>query len=687
MGRSKRKAAAKQRQEQDFAKKKIKLGKRQRAENHTDTNVKTRQIHVPNQARATSVANAYEFDDHTDPKHRATGLTLTELLARTSHHNITTRTNALNAMANALLSPGAVAHAALRTRLSAAVSVSAAALSDEAVAVRVAAASLLSAVLTRRDGGTDAAPLLPLVCCHVLAALSHIRREVRVHAARFITTVCRAGDVSADALFDMPHSPLPSLADMLQATTGWRYRADVLTALELCLTPVVRGAVQVDTRSKGSVKVDEVSRVPFYYHRSVASRGMSGETGGGETSAILGRVSTDVLLQLLVRVSHVVTEALPCLSNGVQETNDAMRVATRVLRVLLEKWSDLRRDGIVPRETKVPVAVRRVLAECAGRLRSIRSAEVCAVLAEAALCIGDFTNAVRFGVQGVGLVKMSDRETGAVVCRCATRILQSVDDGGMRVGNGGEWTGQGGADGNQGNEKGKMEWRIAKEVRLFGLDVVGRFMNAVRRQDVGGIGLWCGALHGVLDFAIRRGSKEIRKAVMAHAGLASAIGVCATGGENAVLDKVVDVAVRVYEKVSVKLDMGGRKFAGFAQGIVKAVLADDVVYCVGGDALQRVVGMAFMSGVLLDESAVRFCGFVLKRAGDGMCELDAEVGGDVGVLGLFSILDGIEATLRLQGSGACNGFAARAVAFARVLEPHMVNDGVHEQLRRIVVAA
>lgn len=250
MPRSKRKAAA-----PDFVKKKQKLGPKTRAANVTDTSLKQRQIHIRNQSR------------HETPlKH---GLSLPDLLSRTRHHNAKTREAALNALSNALADETALAHTAKFSPTQVLVR-GGDALSDPIFHVRQAGAALLLKCL--KDAGDP-----QLVRSLIRAALSHIRADVRVDAAKLV------GKMKELGLIRFVGRPLDALSDLLNVVKSPKSRAIVLLAII---------AICEAEKEEKSLK-----RKPFFYHRP-AERGREKEL----------LVPSD---KMIIRISDIAIECMP----------------------------------------------------------------------------------------------------------------------------------------------------------------------------------------------------------------------------------------------------------------------------------------------------------------------------------------------------------------------------------------
>lgn len=287
MSRSKRKRAAQA--SQDFARKKTKLGKKVRPDNFTDTSLSTRQIHIPQQARATPAP----LSPTAAPP---TGLSLSDLLARATHHNHHTRTSSLNALSNAFTNTSAIAHRALSSRPHAAIATAAAALSDSTPTTRVAATALLSAALSSTP---DPSPLLPPLAPALAAALTHVRRDICLSTARAIPTLLNLPCLTPAKLFARA-DPLAPLSDLLSVTPAARARADVLSALCAVLPSVDPNSPSAQSSSTPSRLRDR----PFYFHARAPRT-------TPPAAVVPTRAGPAVLDKLTIRVANAVSEALP----------------------------------------------------------------------------------------------------------------------------------------------------------------------------------------------------------------------------------------------------------------------------------------------------------------------------------------------------------------------------------------
>ncbi|PXF40653.1 hypothetical protein BWQ96_09634 [Gracilariopsis chorda] len=294
MPRSKRKAAT-----QDFQKKKTKLGRKARPDNFTNTTVKHKQVFVPDQSRSAEQLSSTQ-----------TGLPLGDLLSRTRHHNFNTRTAAFNALTNAVKFRNATAHSALILAPALGISAAAFGLGDETPAVRTASHNFL---LSLWRFVSDVRPFRSIVSTALLACLSHIRLDIRLHSARALIALLGVQRISAEQLFAETANPLESLCDMLSVTTGTKGRTVVLDAVYAICGNSSRNSVahqsQTPSRDRTPRQRTELSSVEatlsFYYHRPRSTvtnlRGIP----------LCSRLSVQLATTLISRVANLTTECFP----------------------------------------------------------------------------------------------------------------------------------------------------------------------------------------------------------------------------------------------------------------------------------------------------------------------------------------------------------------------------------------
>lgn len=305
MPRSKRKAAT-----QDFQKKKTKLGRKARPDNFTDTTVRRKQVFVPDQSRSAEQLSSPH-----------TGLPLVDLLSRTRHHNANTRTAALNALTNALKVTNATAHSALTLAPSPVISAAAFALGDENPSVRTASQNLL---LGLWRFVSDVRPFRSFVSTALLACLSHIRLDIRLHSARALISILQARRICAEQLFAETANPLESLCDLLSVATGAKSRTIILDAIHaLCeYSSTNIGPDQLETsRERTPSESTPLSNVEatlsFYYHRPKSTASNSRGT------SLCSRLSAQLAATLTSRVANLTTECFPL----AETRRDAAKVA------------------------------------------------------------------------------------------------------------------------------------------------------------------------------------------------------------------------------------------------------------------------------------------------------------------------------------------------------------------------
>ncbi|MEE6518145.1 hypothetical protein FKM82_028915 [Ascaphus truei] len=149
----------KRKRQEDFQKIKLKVGKKKpKAENATDTNFRTRAIHLSEQLK----------EDRSLPTNNRK-LNITDLLSQMHHYNAGVKQSALLGLQELLTShPSAIG-----THISSIMSEVAAVFTDKDPAVRAAAVRLLQC-LTPMIPPEKIAPFFPLVSAHLSSAMTHI---------------------------------------------------------------------------------------------------------------------------------------------------------------------------------------------------------------------------------------------------------------------------------------------------------------------------------------------------------------------------------------------------------------------------------------------------------------------------------------------------------------------------------
>lgn len=365
---SKRRLSQAKLQPPDFAKKKSKLGPKQRAANVTNTSFKSRQIYVPNQTRPTTT--------HTSK----TGLPLPELLKRNSHYNAQTRLSSFNALTKSLSDPQAAAHTEAKLHLNAVLASGLDGVADDHPNVRRAAADVVVECVT----------LLPQVsvfargiAAAVLAMLSHIRVDVRVAGARLVTRLMAVDGVWGGMLFAAMGNPLIGLGECLAGVDKGGGKVAVLEAI----AAVSRMGEKRKENAAGGGR--------FYYHRD--RRTSAGNKG------LVGRLSQKEAAGLLVRIGYLVCECLPmCEAKRDRERSRLVVAAVKALREVACDWS-LTEEGVA--------VVKRVVSEWGGRGIAEADVGIASVAVKAA--IGEEVLREVVGLKGVdGVVQEFLRRKG-----------------------------------------------------------------------------------------------------------------------------------------------------------------------------------------------------------------------------------------------------------------------------------
>lgn len=644
MVRTKRKRRAAQ-QQQDFAKKKKKLGKKARPDNFTNTTLHTRQIHVPNQTRATNDVILRE-----DKQLALTGLTLTELLGRTSHHNVNTRVSALNALNNAVCNQTAVAHAALQTRMAAPAGAAGACLSDDAAAVRTAAATLLMTVLSHL---VDPTSLLPATCAHILAALTHIRRDVRIHAARLLPTLFQIPTIEAKLLFPSPNSLLLTLSDLLRSAENARQKTDVLRAVCACL-----GGNRSTSKMQmilPQTKWQRESNTSFYYHATPPR-------DGTRHGALLQCMSASDVQTLLRRVCNALTDALPSNEGTMDVHGTVVPAAVDALRAIVSPCAGLlsnvedkdsgkdqkdREDQKQDEEAEdqnaiistVPQSVLRMLEDCAKKMEMAPVTGVCGGLADVALNVRQPVLSVKFVEQALTRNSLTMGKDAVV------RLLRAA----------------------------VKDSKVAPHARVLAFAATGRFTEAVHQRNARTARAWiegvreAAHLAGMYDFDAMQRTLMGKSVVPANIALGASIGTDA-------LNEAVDFAVDVFDAFAGRNAIASMKYGLFGRHVLYQVVEVEKNSAASGVAIderraRRVARMATVARLLANDTVAMAVMAGLAVRGGRSCLAVA-------------LLDAIEWALCTAPGIYGSDLGIRAVALVRMARQVMAEDGSAEELRQ-----
>lgn len=378
----------------DFAKKKAKLGRKARSDNATDVTVRTRQIHLPKHKLPEQEP---KFSPDT-PTWSITPAVVDQHISRANHHNPGARAAAFNALRNLAKSPSVHAKAAVNVRLPVLIAASGSGLADATQAVRRAAGELLCTVISLNASTTNSSmhsldranAILPSIAPHILAALSDVRHDICVDAARLLTALTNAPCcIDASRLFSTSHvasqNPLPGLTHILTNSRDPSHRTGVLDAM----AAVLSSSHRVENDSPTIRRHSDIGS-KFYYH----SRHQKTLPYARIASSVMNDMKTDEVTNLARRIAHVVTESLPAPDGG--EGNTALLTsAALALAAVAREISD---KSNLNDYTGAKDVIRSVLQNCAGvksliaegfgRSRGKESDSVAIALADAALCIG-----------------------------------------------------------------------------------------------------------------------------------------------------------------------------------------------------------------------------------------------------------------------------------------------------------
>lgn len=377
----------------DFAKKKTKLGRKARADNATDVTVRTRQIHLPkhklSEQEPETTSNA--------PPLSITPVVVDQHVSRATHHNSGARAAAFNALRNLAKSPSVHAKAAVNVRLPVLIATSGGGLADATRAVRRAAGDLLCALISLNDSTTNSSrhphdranTMLASIAPHILAALSDVRHDVCVDAARLLTALINPPCcIDAFKLFstsqDASRNPFPGLTHILTNSRDPSHRTAVLDAI----TAVLSSSRSAAHDSNAMWRRSETS-TRFYYHARVRKT----LSYIRKVPSVMSDMKRDEVINLTRRIAHVVSESLPSTAgedgNPVVLNSAALALAA-VARELcaIENTTDCTGSNIIRTVLQDCSSVSSLIAEGFGHLRGKENDSVAIALADAALSIG-----------------------------------------------------------------------------------------------------------------------------------------------------------------------------------------------------------------------------------------------------------------------------------------------------------
>lgn len=377
----------------DFAKKKTKLGRRARADNATDVTVRTRQIHLPkhklSEQEPETTSNA--------PTSSITPVVVDQHVSRATHHNSGARTAAFNALRNLAKSPSVHAKAAVNVRLPVLIATSGGGLADATRAVRRAAGDLLCALISPNDSTSNSSrhlhdranTMLTSISPHILAALSDVRHDVCVDAARLLTALINPPCyINAVKLFptgqDASRNPFPGLTLILTNSRDPSHRTAVLDAITAVLSSTRPAAQDSNATWRHS---ETPSR--FYYH----ARNQKTLSYIRKVPSVMSGLKTNEVVNLTRRIAHVVSESLPSATGedgNPAVLNSAALALAAVARELcsIEVTTDCSGSNVIRTVLQDCSSVSSLIAEGFGRLRGKESDTVAIALANAALSIG-----------------------------------------------------------------------------------------------------------------------------------------------------------------------------------------------------------------------------------------------------------------------------------------------------------
>lgn len=416
---------------------------------------------------------------------------------------------------------------------------------DEHPGVRKAASDVVVCAMERLGGGLSGG-VGRGVGAQLMAALSHVRTDVRVAGARLVTRVMEIGGVRAESVFErMVGNPLVGLGEMLGGVEKVGGKIVVLEAIAaVCQRRISGGGVR-----KGE-KV-EAKRRRFYYHRERRGR-LGGESEG--IGGLVGRMEREEAIGLMVKCGFIAYECLPVgEARRDKERGSLLIAAVDAMRGLGCEWT-LQGEGVG--------IVRRVLLGWGGR--GVERAEV--------------------GMAGLGVkCGMGEEVLKKVVgCEGVDEIVREYLEGGGERRIGLLWM-------RKFLERGEREeWGYVGEV-VHVLRVVLGVMNEKEREDVlervGRIGWGCmrgGGGSGVLEVVVEWLKRGVGEKCRRKVGQAFVEGV-REGGIREEDEEVV----------------GGGVFYG-GVGLEDGVLEGMIMQCVEREGEKRGGGIAAAVGAAVE---------------------------------------------------------------------------------------
>lgn len=230
---------------------------------------------------------------------------------------------------------------------------------DEHPGVRKAASDVVVCAMERLGGGFGGGVARGLGA-QLMAALSHVRMDVRVAGARLMRRVMELEGVKADVVFEREvGNPLVGLAEMLG---GVEKVGGKIVVLEAIASACQRGRGDNGGRSKKDRTTQEKRR-RFYYHGEKRGR-LGGEIEG--VGGLVRRLEKKEAIGLMVKCGFIACECLPVgEARRDKERGGLLIAAVGAMRGLGCDWT-LQGEGVG--------IVRRVLGEWGGK--GVERAEV-----------------------------------------------------------------------------------------------------------------------------------------------------------------------------------------------------------------------------------------------------------------------------------------------------------------------
>ncbi|XP_042329203.1 testis-expressed protein 10 [Sceloporus undulatus] len=339
----------KRKHQEDFHKVKLKVGKKKpKLENATDTNFKTRSIHLPEQLR----------EDGILPTNNRK-LNIKDLLSQMNHYNAGVKQNALLGLKDLLSQYPFIIDA----HLSSILSEIAAVFTDKDSTVRTAAISLLQ-FLAPKVRAEHILPFFPLVSAHLSCAMTHISEGIQEDSLKVLDILLveypsllmdRSNVLLNNFVELISHQQLSKqlknrekICWMLSVNpnrrvTSQQWRLNVLVRLRKFLQVMVEGSSELETDIEGLHEQNvnpQVHRNALYMnwqeHASGQQRIQLYENGG-----VHPRTNSSFRLRSLMNMTGSVEK-------GLSSTDNLKRFIQVIIPLLLDCWTEASPEHLTP---------------------------------------------------------------------------------------------------------------------------------------------------------------------------------------------------------------------------------------------------------------------------------------------------------------------------------------------------